>query len=91
MNTENNQPTRSTPEPHPESTGRDNDLKQKFRVKLHWTQLSTAIVILKADSVEQAEELADKIDMEAIEEWQPCDGDMYVQSVELMEEGLNND
>lgn len=77
---------------HPEQTVPDNNRRKKFKVELSYTQTCSAIVIVEAASLAEAEEMADEIDSGDIENWEPEHGDLHVCSVEAVgEEEVDHD
>ena len=65
----------------------DTNTCKKYKATLFWTQHNQATVIIEANSLAEAREKADEIDSDEIDDWNPCDGDLYVDSVEPVKGG----
>jgi hypothetical protein len=85
--TKGKSPTRSATNAHEGQTAADTNQLKKFEVELHWTQHNTATVIVEASSHAEAEEMADEIQSDEVDDWNPVDGDLSVESVELVDGG----
>ena len=62
----------------------DTNKAKKYRVVLYFTQTCEAVVNLEAESLAQAESLADEIESEQLtdDDLNPIDGELVVDSVE---------
>jgi hypothetical protein len=54
----------------------------KYEAILTFTQSSRAKVVIEADSIEDAQAKADEIQSDEVNDWNPIDGNVYVESVE---------
>jgi hypothetical protein len=63
-------------------------MKKKFEVIFTYTQTSRASKIIEAETQEEAEEMADEMGCEDLDEndLNPIDGELYVDSVESLDE-----
>ena len=68
--------------PQPEQAFPDNNPATKYEAVLCFTQHSRATVIIKAKSLEEANEKANDIHADEIDDWNPFDGDVYVDAVQ---------
>jgi len=82
-------PTRSTANTHNEQPAADT--KRKYEIMLGFTQHSTAKVIIKAKSLAEARRKADEIEAEDVDDFDPVDGELRVEWVELCDGGQDND
>ncbi|MGD0816194.1 MAG: hypothetical protein ABSA83_21590 [Verrucomicrobiota bacterium] len=89
MKTDTNTPTSSAANAHDGQTAADT--KKKYEVTLFWTQHNIGEVIIEADSLAEAEEMADEIESDEIDDWNPTDGEIWVDSVEPIEGGQDNE
>ena len=71
--------------------GAGNDTKFSYEVELFWTQHSRATIVIKAKSLAEAEEMADELCSDEIEDWESCAGDMFVASVQLADGGSDDE
>lgn len=55
--------------------------KKQYEVILTHSQISRASIVITASSQEEAEEMADQIQADEIDNWNPIDGDVMVESV----------
>ena len=67
------------------------DTNKKYEVRLFWSQESEARVIIEAASSAKAEEMAEAIESEDIDVWNPIAGELFVDSVEPVDGGQSND
>jgi hypothetical protein len=77
-----NTQTRSTLAQSNDRAGNDTNQMKKFEVILGFTQYSKATVIIEAATLEEAEEKADELGADEIDDWNPFDGEVFVHSVE---------
>ena len=75
----------------PQQTVPDNNHSNKYEVTLRWTQYNIAKVIIEAASLAEAEEKAEEIESDEIDDWNPVDGELYVDSVEPVSEGKSHE
>lgn len=54
----------------------------KYLVTLTYTQASRATVEIEAESQEEAQELAENIQADEVNDFNPIDGELYVEGVE---------
>jgi hypothetical protein len=69
------------------NAGNDNKPLMKYEAELFWTQHNCATVIIEARSLQEAERKADELSSEDIDDWNPVDGELFVNSVELASGG----
>ena len=62
-----------------------------YEAKFFFTQHSVASVIIEAKSLAEAEEKADEMEPEDIDDFDPVDGELSVSSVEPCKEGKRHD
>jgi len=67
------------------------DTNKKYEVRLFWTQHNMATVIIQAKSLAEAGKKADAILSEEVDDWNPVDGEIWVESVEPVEGGRGNE
>lgn len=67
------------------------DNKKKYEVTLFWTQRCIGRVIIEAESLSEAEEMAAEIESDEIDDFNPVDGELSVDSVEPIEGGQDNE
>ena len=91
MKTKHNKPTRSKSARHNGRAGNGKKPLFTYEAELFWTQHNRATVKVKAHSREEAEEKADELSSEDIDNWDPIDGDMFVDSVELVAGGSDDE
>lgn len=89
MNNKPNEPTRSAPEAHKGQTAADT--KKKYEIMLGYTQHSMAKVIVEARSLAGAQRMADNIEPEDVDDFDPVDGKLRVEWVELYEGGQDDE
>ena len=68
-----------------------NNKRRKYEATLFWMQHNQATVIIEAKSLAEAEKKADAIESDEIDDWSPCDGEIWVDSVEPVEGGKTNE
>ena len=91
-NTDKNSPiTRSGAQLHPELALPNTNQRKEYQATLCYTQRSQATVSIIAQSLAEARAKADKITPELVDDWDPVDGELYVEFVELAEGGENHD
>lgn len=91
MKTKHNSPTRSKSARHNGKAGNDTNPGCQYEVELHWTQHNRATVTIQAKSLEAARQKANRIRSDEVDDWDPFDGEMDVDSVRLVEGGQDND
>ena len=65
--------------------------KKKYEIRLYWTQYNHATLIIEAQSMAEAEEIADNIESEEVDDWNPVEGELTVDSIEPVEGGQDNE
>lgn len=93
MKTDKNSRTHSTTSgapSQPEQAVSDNNPRNEYEIQLHLTEYKYATVIIEAASLEEAEEMADEIEV-GDDEWRNADRDAYVYAVKLVEKGEGNE
>jgi hypothetical protein len=83
MKTKHNSPTRSKSARHNGRADNDKNPLFKYEAELYWTQHNRATVIIEARSLAEAEKKADQLSSEDIDDWNPFDGEIWVDSVGL--------
>jgi len=89
MKTTSPKPTCSASKAHNGQTAADT--KKKYEVRLYWTQYNHATLIIEAQSLAEAEEMADNIESEDVDDWNPVEGELTVDSIEPVEGGQDNE
>jgi hypothetical protein len=82
MKTDQKNETCLKPAPSGESASNDTNKLRKYMATLFFTQHSIAKVIIEAPSLAEAEEMAEEIESEEIDDMNTTDGELYVNSVE---------
>jgi hypothetical protein len=62
-----------------------------YEAELFWTQHNRATVRIKARSREEAELKADELSSEDIDDWDPFDGEVFIDSVQLVAGGSDDE
>ena len=65
--------------------------KQKYQAILSFTQHSRAKVIIEAASLAEAEAQAEEIEPDEVDDWDSFDGELYVDSVETLTGGKDDE
>jgi hypothetical protein len=65
----------------------DANTPRKYEATLYFTQHSKATVIIEATSLEEAVEKADDINADEIDDWNPFDGEVVVDTVQSVKGG----
>ncbi len=91
MDTNPNNPTRSKRSRCSRQPRRDTKELRNFEALLYWTQHSRAVVHIRAKSLEHAERIADGMSSEDIDDWHPVGGELFVESVELVQGGRDHE
>jgi hypothetical protein len=90
-NQNNNTPTPSETPAQSGQTVSDINHSKKYEVTLFWAQYNQAKVIIEAGSFAEAEEKANDLQADEVEDWNPVDGDLSVVSVDQMDGGKSHD
>jgi hypothetical protein len=85
QNTTMNRKTRSKLARSDDRAGNDTRKTQLYEAWVCFTHCSHAVVTIEAASLGEAEEKADKLQPEDFDNWKRLDGDLTVESVELIE------
>ena len=85
-----NQESQSTPSGNPQADADTNQRKQ-YEVVLTFSQCSRASVTIEADTPEAAQEMAGEICPDEVEDWNPVNGEVSVESVEPIGEGKTHE
>ncbi|MGD0138972.1 MAG: hypothetical protein ABSD28_08855 [Tepidisphaeraceae bacterium] len=64
---------------------------KRYEVMLYWTQYNKATITIKANSLADAEAKADEICSDEIDDWNPVDGELWVESVDPCEEDKSHE
>jgi uncharacterized protein HemX len=91
MKTKQHTPTRSNPSRRNRRLSRDTKPLFTYEAELSWTQHNRVTVKIKARSLEEAKRKANELSSEDIDDWDPCSGDMWVDSVQLAAGGGSDD
>lgn len=92
MKTNNTQPTPSgTAQAEPDNNPTTKECK--YRVHLFWTQTNEAFITITAKSQEEAEAKADEIESDILtdDDLNPIDGELMIDSVDLITEGQGDE
>lgn len=85
-----NQDKQPTPSENPHADSDTNQRKQ-YEVILTFTQQSRVSVIIEADTLEEAQEKAEEIYPDEVEDWNPVNDEVSVESVEPIKEGKTHE
>ena len=91
MKTKQHTPTRSKPSRRKKRLSRDTKPLFTYEAELFWTQHNRATVKIKARSLEEAKQKAGALSSEDIGDWDPFDGDRFVDSVNLVAGGSGDE
>lgn len=69
----------------------DKNQRKKYIAILTFTQYSRATVIIEANTLEEAEEKAEEIFPDEVEDWNLVNGEVSVESVEPVTERRNHE
>lgn len=89
MKTRTKKPTCSACNDHEGQTAADTN--KKFEAMLSFKQHSRAKVIIEAESLAEAEEMAGEIQSDEVDDWNPIHGEVSVDSVQRLEGGQSHE